>query len=615
MDDAAGGHRTRPPSAPHVRVVAVVVAYNRRDLLAQALDALAAQRRPVDAILVVDNASTDDSAALARAHPVAPEVLSLDRNTGGAGGFAAGIARAVGPMAADAVWLMDDDTIPTPTALGALLDAVARYPGPVAVAGSRVVWTDGRDHPMNTPRRRPLASRRELADAETVHARPVRSSSFVSMLVSADAVRRLGLPIADYFIWNDDFEYSCRLLRDGTGLYVPASVVEHRTRVFGGSDADPGERFYYEVRNKIWMLTRSRALTLLERVIYGGATLRRWARLLLRSHQRPVLVAAARRGLRDARRPPRPTADLLDEVGVDPSLRGSPVTATDPAAPLPFSLLLPVYRGDHAAFLRRAYDSATIEQTRRPDEVVIVQDGPVGAELQAELADIGRRSCVPVRVIALPENRGLACALTEGLAACRHDVVARADADDISMPHRFATQLPLVESGADLVGSSLVEFDGDESVTGVVRVMPTEPDEIARRARFADPFNHPTVVYRRDAVQAAGGYQDLRLMEDYLLFARMIERGAVARNVAEPLLKYRVGAGAYDRRGGAQLLRSELELQRIMRREGFTTGIQYARNVLIRGGYRLVPVPLRRWAYRSLVVSRRGQGRSPGAAR
>ncbi len=293
-------------------MVAVVVAYNRRDLLAQALDALAAQTRRLDAVLVVDNRSDDDSAVVASEHPVGATVLELSRNTGGAGGFTAGLAHAVEELRADLVWLMDDDTIPTPTALEELLAARAAYPGRVALLGSRVVWHDGREHPMNTPRRRPGASRNDVALAAAVSAYPVRSSSFVSMLLDARAVRFHGLPVADYFIWNDDFEYSCRLLRHGTGLHVPASVVEHRTKAFGATDADPGERFYYEVRNKLWMLLRSSALSGEERVLYTGASARRWALTLLRSHARGVLVRAGLRGLRDGLlRRPRRNADVL----------------------------------------------------------------------------------------------------------------------------------------------------------------------------------------------------------------------------------------------------------------------------------------------------------------
>ncbi|MFC8922702.1 glycosyltransferase [Cellulosimicrobium sp. NPDC057127] len=301
---------------PPPRVVAVVVAYARRDLLREALDALAAQSRPVDVVLVVDNASPDDSAEVAQTHDVGPIVVTLSRNTGGAGGFAAGLAHAVESLSADLVWLMDDDTIPTPSALAELLRARDAYPGPVALLGSRVVWHDGREHPMNTPRRRPGATAAAVDAAEAVDAVPVRSSSFVSMLADVRAVRRYGLPVADYFIWNDDFEYSARLLREGTGLLVRSSVVEHRTKAFGATDADPGERFYYEVRNKLWLLTRSAALTPAERVLYSGASVRRWVRTVARSRQRPVLVRAGARGLRDGvLRTPRPTGRVLAGLG------------------------------------------------------------------------------------------------------------------------------------------------------------------------------------------------------------------------------------------------------------------------------------------------------------
>ncbi|WP_144680930.1 MULTISPECIES: glycosyltransferase [unclassified Cellulosimicrobium] len=307
-----------PAPAPAPRVVAVVVAYNRRDLLTQALDALAAQDRPLDAVVVVDNASDDGSKDVAAAHPVRATVIPLEQNTGGAGGFATGIAHAVDALSADLVWLMDDDTIPTPAALSELLRARERYDGPVAVLGSRVVWHDGRDHPMNTPRTRPGASPGELAAARAAGATPVRSSSFVSMLVDARAVRYHGLPVADYFIWNDDFEYSARLLRRGTGLAVPTSVVEHRTKTFGATDADPGERFYFEVRNKTWMLTRSSSLAPAERLLYGGASLRRWARTLRRSDRRDVLVRSGAKGLRDGLlRAPRTNAEVLSGAGTD----------------------------------------------------------------------------------------------------------------------------------------------------------------------------------------------------------------------------------------------------------------------------------------------------------
>jgi glycosyltransferase involved in cell wall biosynthesis len=213
-------------------------------------------------------------------------------------------------------------------------------------------------------------------------------------------------------------------------------------------------------------------------------------------------------------------------------------------------------------------------------------------------------SPAPTRLLVLDANVGLGPALDKGLAACAHDIVARMDADDIARPERFALQVPVVEGGADLVGSSLLEFGTDiDDIVGR-RVPPLEPAEIVRYARFHQPFNHPTIVYRRSAVQAVGGYRSLPLMEDYLLFAKMIQHGAQVANVAEPLVYYRVGAGAYARRGGVTLLKSELALQRRLHAAGFTNRWQYVRNILVRGGYRLVPEWLRRTAYRRFIALR-----------
>jgi len=267
----------------------------------------------------------------------------------------------------------------------------------------------------------------------------------------------------------------------------------------------------------------------------------------------------------------------------------------------PFTLLLSVWDGDQPEHLLQAFCSAVDEQTLRPAQVVIVRDGPVRGELDACLADLHKTSPVPVTLVPLESNRGLGPALDAGMAASQFDVIARMDADDVAMPHRFEVEIPLIAE-ADIVGAGLLEFVDDiENVVGQ-RVPPTDPEQIQRYARMHDPFNHPTVVYRRQAVQAAGGYGDLPLMEDYALFARMLQNGARAVNVAEPLVYYRVGATAFKRRGGADLLRSELRLQRAFRRQGFTTPAEYARNVMVRGGYRLIPWWARRAVYKPMVA-------------
>jgi glycosyltransferase involved in cell wall biosynthesis len=267
----------------------------------------------------------------------------------------------------------------------------------------------------------------------------------------------------------------------------------------------------------------------------------------------------------------------------------------------PFALLVPVYRGDRPDYLRRAFRSAVGDQAVPPDQVVIVQDGPVAPDLADCLGELRATSPVPVTFVALERGSGLGPALDCGLAESWFDVVARMDADDVAMPHRFEAQLPLIQD-ADIVGSGLLEFVGDTDHVVGQRVPPTGSRQISRYARMHDPFNHPTVIFRRHAVLAAGGYGDLPLMEDYSLFARMLTAGARAANLAEPLVYYRVGTESFKRRGGTKLLRSEFRLQRELRHIGFTSSAEYLRNLLVRGGYRLVPWWFRRALYRPLVT-------------
>jgi len=596
-------------------VVAVVVTWNRRELLLEALAELRAQTHLLAAIVVVDNASTDGTDEILR-RETGVDVVRLEKNTGGAGGFAVGLEQALTHDPA-LVWLLDDDTIPTPDAALELVRVWQEYADaegdPPAVLASKVVWTDGRDHPMNTPRRKPGATSLERTAAAKVRAVPIRSASFVSIMCDATVVRERGFPLADYFLWNDDFEYSTRLIRDRVGLYCPDSVVVHKTKVFGSTDADPGDRFFFEVRNKVWLFTRSRSLRPAEKVVYGASTLRRWGRTFAGSQDRPTLRNALRRGLlAGLRRGPRSNAEVLEQAGWSTAVeeRVKHMPGNHPLPPgQPFSLLISTWGGDRPDYLREAFVSTVHDQTRRPAQVILVQDGPVPEELAAEIQDLVQTSPVPVTHVEMPANLGLGPALDAGLKASEHEIVARMDADDVSVPERFEKQLPVIEAGADIVGSGLWEFG--ESTGDVVgrRTPPTDPELIRRVIRFRDPFNHPTVVYRRAAVLAAGGYTDMALMEDYLLFTRMVAAGAVPANLAEPLVHYRVGDGAYARRGGLALLRSELSLQARFRSLGLTSRRQYLRNVAVRGAYRLVPVGVRKVAYRRLLANRSGSPR------
>jgi rhamnopyranosyl-N-acetylglucosaminyl-diphospho-decaprenol beta-1,3/1,4-galactofuranosyltransferase len=287
------------------RVCAIVVTHDRRELLRRCLGALAGQTAPPDHVLVIDNASTDGTGDMVRDEFPDAELVRLDHNAGGAGGFHEGMRRAHA-TGADWIWLMDDDTIASETALEELLRASTNAPDAVLLA-SKAVWTDGRLHPMNAPgpdRR----SFDRLVTAAADALLPLRSATFVSLLVRRDAIDRHGLPHAHYFIWSDDIEYTARVTRTDAGYVVPASVVTHATGTPYTAVSSTGGRFYFHVRNTLYML-RSRSwaldekLALLHALVTSTIAYMRENRFDATS--RGVVVAGMRDGLRAAPSRPR----------------------------------------------------------------------------------------------------------------------------------------------------------------------------------------------------------------------------------------------------------------------------------------------------------------------
>jgi GT2 family glycosyltransferase len=236
-------------------VCAIVVTHDRRNVLRECLDALTAQTHRPDRILVVDNASTDDTRAMLEREYGHVDVLALPANQGSAGGFHEGIKRAHAD-GAEWMWLMDDDTIPARDALAELLTAPARLGSqrPPTLLASRVVWRDGRAHPMNFPTPERWRMERVIDGVER-GLLALRDTTWVSLLVHRGAVDRYGLPLKYFFIWSDDIEYTSRIVLGGDCAYlVPTSVVLHDTETPHTTEQAPPQRFYYHVRNTILMV-------------------------------------------------------------------------------------------------------------------------------------------------------------------------------------------------------------------------------------------------------------------------------------------------------------------------------------------------------------------------
>lgn len=268
-------------------------------------------------------------------------------------------------------------------------------------------------------------------------------------------------------------------------------------------------------------------------------------------------------------------------------------------------MLLPVHAGIDARHLREALQSL-LDQTRRADEVVIVEDGPLPDEHCAALDAMELQHSSVVR-IALPVNGGAGIANQTGLAAATGTWIAKMDADDISVPHRLAQQLAEVTAiGADVCGGAMLEFDSDSGVIAGVRRRPTSHESIALLMRFNNPINHPTAFFRRDLARAVGGYPPMRYMQDYVLFARMLRAGGKMTNLDAVLVLFRAGAGVIKRRRAPGLARLEWELQRELRSLGVTGNMRRMRNLVARTAYRHLPTTVVGWIHRRALVAADG---------
>lgn len=252
------------------KVIAVVVTYNRKELLKEAIEALLNQEYKNCDILIVDNASTDGT------KEYIDELLKDTRvhyentgaNLGGAGGFNYGMKRAC-QMGCDFVWVMDDDCIVHKDSLTELLNADKQLNGNYGFLSSKVLWKDGSICKMNIPKKTFSTWLKEFD--KTVQ--EIAMASFVSLFVKTDIIKEMGLPIKEFFIWTDDWEFTRRISRKYKSYFISKSIVTHKSKNNEGADistveGDRVERFKYLYRNDV--------------VLYRGEGLKGWILLYIR---------------------------------------------------------------------------------------------------------------------------------------------------------------------------------------------------------------------------------------------------------------------------------------------------------------------------------------------
>lgn len=232
-----------------------------------------------------------------------------------------------------------------------------------------------------------------------------------------------------------------------------------------------------------------------------------------------------------------------------------------------YSVLMSVYKNDDPLFLKSALRSIYDDQTMKPDEIVIVFDGPLNEKLYEVLDDFKSNKEEVVKYYPQEINRGLGEALRIGSEHCTGDYILRMDSDDISDSHRFEKQIQYIENHPeiDVVGTDIAEFNQSPAEPDKrVRSCPENHDDIVRMGKRRNPMNHVSVCMKKSALMKCGGYQTLLLLEDYYLWVHMIGAGCKLANIHESLVYVRVGNGFNSKRGSKERITGWKVLQDYM---------------------------------------------------
>lgn len=268
-----------------------------------------------------------------------------------------------------------------------------------------------------------------------------------------------------------------------------------------------------------------------------------------------------------------------------------------------YSILMSVYYKEKPEYLSESIQSM-LHQTVPPDDFVLVCDGPLTPGLDQVIDHFVQQEKGLFQVIRLEKNQGLGNALNAGMKYCKNDLVARMDSDDISLPERCELQLKKFEESPelDIVSGTVLEFLERTDNILVRKELPETNEEIYKFALTRAPFNHPVAMYRKEAVERAGGYRgDYPLFEDYYLWVRMLQNHVIGYNLKEPVYLFRADANMYGRRGGFGYLKKMCKFRTYMYKSHFCSFRHYLMAIVGQSIVCLVPTGLRRILYNKLL--------------
>lgn len=266
-----------------------------------------------------------------------------------------------------------------------------------------------------------------------------------------------------------------------------------------------------------------------------------------------------------------------------------------------FSVLMSIYKKEEPKYFNRAMQSIWDEQTVKPDEIVLVQDGPLSDGLYKAIEEWKLKIGEFFKTIVLEKNVGLGEALNVGMKHCSYELIARMDTDDISISNRFEKQLKVFEEkDIDVCSAFISEFEDDENVIISYRKLPEKHDEIIKYSKLRSPVNHIPVMFKKSIILNAGGYKEMNYLEDYYLWGRLIINNAKFYNIQEVLANVRAGENQVIRRSGLVYAKSEMMLLKEFKKIGFLSLSEYIKNLFIRVPIRLMPIKILKFVYKFL---------------
>lgn len=246
-----------------------------------------------------------------------------------------------------------------------------------------------------------------------------------------------------------------------------------------------------------------------------------------------------------------------------------------------YSVLMSVYKNDKPEWVEIAVNSM-LNQTVKPDEVVLIVDGEVSDDLNQTIEKLSSENSV-MKIYRNEHNLGLGLTLQKGIGLCKNDLVARMDSDDYSEPNRIEIELKKMEDeNLDLVGCKVKEFMDDIDNVLSIKSVPVGESQILKYAKQRNPFCHPSVLFNKNKVLEAGNYQDMKLCEDYYLWVRMLQAGCKMDNCEQSLVRMRVSKDLYARRGGRKYFKSQKQLFKYMKKTKFISGFTYFKILVTR---------------------------------